>query len=228
MLSAQFAGDKKQGEWFLARAEKRLVSYLTPRLPLFIETHHLTLLTLLWSAGIVAASLLARENLYWLWLVSGFILLQYLSDVLDGAVGRHRDTGLVKWGYYMDHFLDYVFLASIIAGYGLLLSETPWYWFLALLALGGAFMVNMFLSFAVTNEFRISVLKVGPTEMRLFFILVNTAIVLFGTGWVETSLPFLVAALTGALVWVVFGTQKYIWGLDMERKRNQQKAAGQL
>ena len=83
-----------------------------------------------------------------------------------------------------------MFLASIIAGYGLLLSEIPWYWFLALMALGGAFMVNMFLSLAVTNEFRISVLKVGPTEMRLFFILVNTAIVLFGRGWVETLLHF--------------------------------------
>jgi phosphatidylglycerophosphate synthase len=223
MINAQFAGDKKQGEWFLARAEKRMVNYLVPRLPSFIETHHLTLLTLLWSAGIIVGSLLARENLHWLWLVSGFILLQYLSDVLDGAVGRHRDTGLVKWGYYMGHLLDYVFLASIIAGYGLLLSEIPWYWFLALMALGGAFMVNMFLSFAVTNEFRISVLKVGPTEMRLFFILVNTAIVLFGTGWVETSLPFMTALLTGALAWVVFGTQKYIWKLDMEWKKDRQK-----
>jgi phosphatidylglycerophosphate synthase len=219
MISAQFAGDKKQGEWFLARAEKQMVKYLTPRMPSFIETHHLTLLTLLWSAGIVVGSLLARENLHWLWLVSGFILLQYLSGALDGAVGRHRNTGLVRWGYYMDHLLDYVFLASIIAGYGLLLDEIPWYWFLALLALGGAFMVNMFLSFAVTNEFRISVLKVGPTEMRLFFILVNTAIVLLGTDWVEAWLPFLMALLAGALTWVVFGTQKHIWSLDMQQKK---------
>src|SRR5918992_1404757 len=217
MANAQFAGDKKQGEWFLAQAEKRMVSYLVPRLPSFVETYHLTLLTLLWSAGIVMGSLLARQNLHWLWLASGFILLQYLTDVLDGAVGRHRDTGLVKWGHYMDHFLDYVFLASIIAGYGLLLSEIPWHWFLVLMALGGAFMVNMFLSFAVTNEFRISVLKVGPTEMRLFFILVNTAIALFGTGWVEASLPFVTALFTGALAWVVFRTQKQIWNLDMEQ-----------
>jgi archaetidylinositol phosphate synthase len=225
MATAQFAGDKKQGEWFLAQAEKRMVNYLTPRIPSFIETYHLTLLTLLWSAGIVAGSLLARENLHWLWLVSAFILLQYLSDALDGAVGWLRGTGLVKWGYYMDHLLDYVFLASIIAGYGLLLPEIPWPWFLALLALGGAFMVNMFLSFAVTNEFRISALKIGPTEARLFFVLVNAAIVLFGAGWVEASLPFLTALLAGALVWLVFKTQKRIWNLDMEQKRNPQRTA---
>jgi hypothetical protein len=71
------------------------------------------------------------------------------------------------------------------------------------------------------------VLKVGPTKMRLFFILVNTAIALFGTGWVEASLPFVTALLTGALAWVVFRTQKQIWNLDMEQKRDQQKVAGQ-
>ena len=91
--------------------------------------------------------------------------LQYISDVLDGAVGRYRDTGLVKWGFYMDHLLDYMFLASVIIGYSLIFTNIPWYWFIGVLALGGAFMVNMFLSFAATNEFRISVLKIGPKNI---------------------------------------------------------------
>ncbi len=215
----QFAGDKKQGEWILAKAEKRMVSWLVPKVPPFLETYHLTLLTLLWSIGIVGASYMARTNIHWLWLVSVFIALQYVSDVLDGAVGRYRDTGLVKWGYYMDHLLDYVFLASIISGYALLLSGIPWYWFLALMALGGALMANAFLSFAATNELRISVLKIGPTEMRAFFILLNTGIILLGTAWVETLLPLAAASLTLVLVWVVFQTQKRIWRIDMEYKR---------
>jgi phosphatidylglycerophosphate synthase len=99
-----------------------MVSFLVPKVPGFLETYHLTMMTLLWCVGIVVCSYLARQNLYWLWLVSLFIVLQYISDVLDGAVGRHRDTGLIKWGFYMDHFLDYVFLMSIIGGYGLLLT----------------------------------------------------------------------------------------------------------
>ena len=141
-----------------------------------------------------------------------------MSDVLDGAVGRYRDTGLVKWGYYMDHFLDFVFLASVIAGYALIMTDTPWYWFMALMAIGAAFMANMFLSFAATNEFRISVLKIGPTEARIFFVLVNTAIILLGAGWVEATLPFIAAALTVALGLVVFQTQKRIWKIDMDEK----------
>ena len=227
-MDTQFAGDKKKGEWLLAKAEKRMVSWMVPRIPPFIETYHLTLLTLIWSLGIVACSYFARDNINWLWLVSLFIFLQYMSDVLDGAVGRHRDTGLVKWGYYMDHFLDFVFLASVITGYALIMTDIPWYWFLALMAIGAAFMANMFLSFAATNEFRISVLKIGPTEARIFFVLVNTAIILLGTGWVEPVLPYIAAVLTMALGLVVFQTQKRIWKIDMEDKyrRVSSRAAG--
>jgi archaetidylinositol phosphate synthase len=220
MGPSQFAGDRKQGEWIFARAERRMVGWLVPRVPRFLQTYHLTMMTLLWSGGIVVCSLLARQSVHWLWGVSLFIALQYLSDVLDGAVGRYRDTGLVKWGYYMDHFLDYVFLAAILAGYALFLTNVHWFWFLGLLALGGAFMVNMFLSFAATNEFRISVLRVGPTEIRLFFILLNTAFILLGTGIAEVLVPVMVGFLGLVLVWVVFRTQKQIWGMDMAHKRS--------
>ena len=217
MVNTTFAGDKKEGEWILRKAEKRMVDWLVPRLPPFLETYHLTLLSLLWSAGVVASGFLARSNLQWLWLVSLFILLQYLTDVLDGAVGRYRKTGLVKWGYYMDHFLDYVFVASIIAGYALAFPSMSWHWFLALLALCAAFMASVFLSFAATNEFRMSVLKIGPTEGRILFILVNTAVIVLGTGLVATLLPLAVGVLTVALAWVVFRTQKRLWSIDMEQ-----------
>ena len=138
MTQSQFGGDKKTGKWAFANLERRMVTWMVPKVPSWLETYHLTMLTLVWSIGIVVASLLARESLHWLWLVSGFIVLQYLSDVLDGAVGRHRDTGLFKWGFYMDHFLDFLFLASIIVGYSLALPHIAGYWFFALLVVGGA------------------------------------------------------------------------------------------
>ncbi len=88
MVAGQFAGDKKKGTWVLAKAEKRMVDWLVPKVPRGLETYHLTMLTIVWSMGIVIASYLARENIHWFWLVSAFIGLQYLSDALDGAVGR--------------------------------------------------------------------------------------------------------------------------------------------
>ncbi len=221
----KFAGDKKKGDWIFAKAEKRLVNWMVPHVPPFLETYHLTMLTIVWSIGIVAFSFLATKNINWLWGVSSFVFLQYITDVLDGAVGRYRDTGLVKWGYYMDHFLDYVFLASVIVGYALIFSNIPWYWFMGLLALGGAFMANMFLSFAATNEFRISVLKIGPTEARIFFILVNTAIILLGIGWIEIALPIFSVGLVVALIVLVVRTQKTIWKIDMDLKKSRNGAA---
>ena len=142
-----------------------------------------------------------------------------------GAVGRHRDTGLVKWGFYMDHFLDFIFLSAIIAGYALLLQDVPWYWFMGLQVLGGALMINMFLSFAATNEFHISALKMGPTEGRLFFVLVNIGIIFFGTAWLELAIPILVPLMVALLVWMVFSAQRHIWRLDMEHKKASQESA---
>ncbi len=219
MIQAQFGGDKKTGKWAFANLERRMVTWLVPRVPSWLETYHLTMLTLVWSIGIVVASLLARESLHWLWLVSGFIALQYLSDVLDGAVGRHRDTGLVKWGFYMDHFLDFLFLASIVVGYSLALPDIAPYWFAALLVVGGALMVNSFLSFAATNEFQISMLGIGPTEMRLAFILANAAMVFFGTAWLPVALPVILGVLTATLAWSVWQSHRRIWEIDMENKR---------
>lgn len=225
MVNASFGGDQKKGMWLLAHAERRMVNWMVPRVPSWLETYHLTLLTLAWCAGIVLASLMAPQNFHWLWLVSAFIALQYLTDVLDGAVGRYRNTGLIKWGFYMDHFLDYLFLASIIVGYSLALPGLPAYWFMALLALGGAFMVNMFLSFAATNEFKISALGIGPTEIRIFFVVVNGGIIFFGSSWLAVALPIVAVILTAFLAWMVFRTHKHLWTMDMEHKRSAQQAA---
>ena len=222
MANAPFGGAQKVGTWVLAGAERRMVAWLVPKVPPFLETYHLTLMTLLWSAGIVAASYLARQNLHWLWLVSTCIALQYLTDVLDGAVGRYRDTGLVKWGFYMDHFLDYLFLCSIILGYALTMPDISWYWFGAFLVVAGALMVNSFLSFAATNEFKISTLGIGTTEGRLFFIISNAAIVIFGTSWVPWALPPLMALLIVLLVWLVFQSHRRIWQIDMDVKHNRE------
>ena len=105
----EFAGDKKELVHFLAPLEKKFIDAACAYIPLQIGTVHLTLMTILWSGGIVMAGYLARTDMRWLWLFSVCIFLQYVTDMLDGAVGRMRNTGLIKWGFYMDHFLDYIF-----------------------------------------------------------------------------------------------------------------------
>ncbi|MDW7772854.1 MAG: CDP-alcohol phosphatidyltransferase family protein [Desulfobulbaceae bacterium] len=145
-----FAGDKKVGRSLLSGPENKLKQWLIPKIPQKVETYHLTMGTLLWSAVNVATAFYARNDLAMLWVVSLMIVLQYLKDLLDGELGRQRDTGLVKWGFYMDHFLDFVFLCSLVfVGYMISPAGVA-AWYFALLVILGSFMVNSFLSFGAT------------------------------------------------------------------------------
>lgn len=155
MADGNFGGDKKVGQSILTGPQKAFVAWGMPRVPLWLETYHLAMLTVLWSALNVLFGFLARANLHWLWMVSPMIVLHYVTDLFDGSVGRTRNTGLVKWGFYMHHSLDYVFLCSLVlAGY-LIAPERLGFYYVLLLALTGGFMVNSFLSFAATNAFEI-------------------------------------------------------------------------
>ncbi|TAN33024.1 CDP-alcohol phosphatidyltransferase family protein [Patescibacteria group bacterium] len=216
---SQFTGDKKVGQNSLFSApEKKFINWAAPKVPARIKSHHLTYSTIVWSLGIILFGYLAQDDLNWLWGASAMILLQWLTDVLDGAVGRRRNKGLVKWGYYMDHFLDYIFLCSVLIGYSFFLNDYLDNSLFFILAVFGGFMVNSYLSFAATGEFRITYLKIGPTEMRLVFIIVNTLLVIFGKTYMARALPYVLAFSAAGLWLVVYRTQKMIWKKDMEAK----------
>lgn len=215
----KFAGDKKKGASIFGVLEKKLVEKYTSRIPKSIETYHLTMLTVLWSAMIVIFGFLAKNNIKWLLPISLMIIFQYITDLFDGAVGRYRNTGLVKWGYYMDHFLDYIFLCSILIAYMFIVPDSMRWILFFILAVFGAFMVNSYLSFAATNEFKIAYMKIGPTEVRLGFIIINLLWVIFGQTYLRWTLPFALVASLAALTITVYRTQKYIWGIDMKDKK---------
>ena len=215
-----FQGDTKTGHSLLHGIETKFKNWLLPKVPRRVETYHLTLTTLLWCALIILFSFLANYNMHFLWIVSASIFAQYVTDLLDGAIGRQRNTGLVKWGYYMDHFLDYLFLCSILIGYSLMLPNQFKYILFFILALFGAFMANSFLSFAATNEFRISYMGIGPTEVRLIFMAVNTLLILCPGTYAVRALPFILGFSAFGLFVTVYRTQKVIWDIDMKAKED--------
>lgn len=218
MQREEFAGASKTNTSFLAPMERRMAQVVLPRVPQWLETQHLTMLTLVWSALIVAFSYQAATNIKWLWLVSLMISFQYLTDHFDGKVGKFRNTGLFKWGFYMDHLLDYVFLCSVLIGYALILPSESRYHLMLVLAVYAGFMVNSFLTFAATEEFNISYLRLGPTEFRIALVVINTLLILFGTRAMKTSLPYVAGFSFLGLCAIVYRTQKRIWTQDMEHK----------
>ncbi|MCD4704856.1 hypothetical protein K8R66_02145 [bacterium] len=217
----KFAGDKKKGESLFTPWEKKFVAKYVAKIPKGIETYHLTLTTIIWSGLIILSGYLAQKNLNWLWLSSIMIVFQYITDLFDGAVGRYRDTGLVKWGFYMDHLLDYFFLCAILISYVFFLPMEYRYIQFFTLAILAGYMVNSFLSFAATNEFEISYLKIGPTEIRLLFIIINTLFIIFGKTYLLFALPFSFVFIVIGLIIVVYKTQKNLWKIDMRNKHEQ-------
>lgn len=218
MQNQEFAGASKINTSFLTPLERRLAPVVIPKIPAWLETHHLTMLTLIWSLLILLFSYLATTNIRWLWLVSAMIFLQYVTDHYDGKVGKHRNTGLLRWGYYMDHLLDYFFLCSVIIGYAFILPDQSRYQLLFMLAIFGAYEMTTFLAFAATDRLKISYLKLGPTEFRLSLIVINALLITYGTRYMISGLKYVNAGAVITLCVLVYQTQKKIWQLDMQHK----------
>lgn len=214
--------DTKEGQSFLSGLESKFRTWAVPIVPCYIETYHLTLLTLLWAAGVLFFGYLSKENLVWLHGVSIMIVLQYITDVLDGAVGRYRQTGLIKWGFYMDHFLDYIFNGTLVIAGCMISPPGLSFWFMALLLLLSAFMVSSFLEFGATLKFKIYFLGVGPTEIRIFFILINFGIIYFGTDYFSLLLPIICLICGFSLGILVYHTQNNLWQHDMQIKHEKE------
>jgi archaetidylinositol phosphate synthase len=221
MEKGKFTGDKKAPmKTFLAGPERIFIDSTVSKFPSWIEGYHLTLTTIIWSAGVILFGWLAKNNIHWLWLSSLMLVLQWFTDCFDGALGRHRDTGIPKWGFFMDHLLDFVFMACIFIGYSFLLTGIHREIVLLLIPVFGTFMVSSFLSFSATGEFKITYLGTGPTEIRIWFIVLNTVLIFFGTKWIEKFLVYILVISLVVLLTVIFRTQKYIWKIDMQDKAN--------
>jgi phosphatidylglycerophosphate synthase len=215
----KFAGAGKANSGLLVPLERRLARFVLPRVPRWLETYHLTLLTPVWAAGIVAFSYLAARDLRWMWMANLMIVFHYFTDHFDGKLGKYRDTGLFKWGFYMDHLFDYLFLSSILIGYSFLVPQRSLGNLLLVLCVFSAFMFHTFLMLAATEEFRVSFSRFGPTELRIGLIVCNGLLVKFGLRPLKGALPYVALCGTVLFALLAFRAQKKLWQSDMAVKQ---------
>jgi len=213
-----FAGAGKSNHGLLVPLERRLARYVLPRVPRCVETYHLTLLTPVWAIGIGGFGYLAASNLRWLWMTNLMIVLHYFTDHFDGKLGKYRNTGLRKWGFYMDHLFDYVFVCSILIGYSFLIPQKSMFSLLLVLCVFSAFMFHTFLMLAATDEFKVSFSRFGPTELRIALIVINAFIIRFGIRGLKGSLFWVALGGTIALSIMAYIAQKKLWRTDMRAK----------
>ena len=226
MSNEEFSGHKKFGQSILYNVEQKFVKWGTPKIPKSIETWTLTYMTGVWSILVLIFGYLSQYNIHWLWGTSAMIILQYLTDLFDGAVGRYRNTGLIKWGYYADHFLDYIFMCCLLIGYSFFIPDRYGILFFIMMVYG-AFMVNSFVHFASTNKFTISYMGLGPTEARIGFLIVNGMLIIAGKIYLSQYLPILLIIAFIGLCVAVYKNQKILWELDMKEKKGNLPAGRQ-
>jgi phosphatidylglycerophosphate synthase len=213
-----FAGAGKSNRGLLVPLERRLTSFILPRIPASLETYHLTLLTPLWSILIAVFGYLAANNLRWLLMTNVMIVFHYFTDHLDGKLGKYRNTGLRKWGFYMDHLFDYGFLCAILIGYSFLVPPRSVFSMMLVLCVFSAFMFHTFLMLAATDEFRVSFSRFGPTELRIALIIINLVIVRFGTRGLRGALPWVAFGGIIALTVLAYIAQRRLWQIDMKAR----------
>lgn len=171
----------------LGPLERPALRWLSAHMPAWVTPDICTAIGVSGALTTSIGYILSNIDQNFLWLASFGFLVNWFGDSLDGTLARHRNIERPKFGFYIDHTTDTFGQAVIFLGLGL----SPYVSFnIACLALIGFYMlaILVYVRTCVVGEFKISYGKLGPTEIRVIAILLNTAMFFFGQRSVEWSL----------------------------------------
>ena len=168
----------------LARAERRVLVWTAERLPARVHSDHLTALSVVGTA--IASTAFALSRLFPIALlgVAVGLAINWFGDSLDGTLARVRRHERPRYGFYVDHVLDVVGATMLMCGMALSGYMTP---LVALGVLVAYLLVSaeVFLATAVGGDFRLSFVRIGPTELRLLL----SAGALAPLAWPSVTVP---------------------------------------
>jgi phosphatidylglycerophosphate synthase len=158
-----------------ARAEKRALLWMAPRVPGRITSDHLTLLGLASMAACGALYAASGRHPWLLLLVNVGLALNWVGDSLDGTVARHRRAERPRFGFYVDHLVDAVGALLVLGGLALSGLMNP----LAAAGLLSAYYllaIEAYLATYAIGRFKISYGPFGGTELRILLAAVNVLV----------------------------------------------------
>ena len=193
-------GGRREMTFLLAGVERRVLQALAARVPRSIRSNHLTVIGILGAVGTGTAYALTRYDPAWLWVASLLLGVNWLGDSLDGTLARVRGTQRPKYGYYLDHVVDA--FSTVVIGLGIGLSPYVNLGLaLGLVVVYLALSINVYLESSVFGVFKISYGRIGPTEVRLLLVFLNTVLALAALWEVKGPWPIrLVANWTLAIL----------------------------
>ena len=176
----------------LGPLERPALAWLAKKMPSWVTPDMLTGLGLFASLLIFFSYWMTSINKGFLWLASFGLLLNWFGDSLDGNLARTRHIERPRYGMFIDHVIDTISEILVFMGLGL----SPYIDFrVAMVGLVSYLSVSImvYLVMMTRGVFRISMAKIGPTEIRVMGIVANTLMFFFGVPKVWT--PFGVTSL---------------------------------
>ena len=161
----------------LNAVEKKVLVWLAERQPKWVTSDILTFIGIVGAVVIAAGYILSARNINFLWLSSLGFIINWYGDSLDGTLARVRKTQRPIYGYYIDHTVDAINEVMIFVGVGLSgLIHIE----IALLALVMYLLItkNVSINAHLKKEFKLTYIKMGPTEFRIIMVMINTLFVL--------------------------------------------------
>ena len=167
---------------FTAGLERRALLWMATRMPVWVNSDHLTALGFAaqFLAGVTYA--LARFSPRWLIVTNVFILLNWFGDSLDGTLARFRDQQRPRYGFYVDHIID-TFGAAFLMGGVALSGYLHWGVAAAMLVAFLMCSIEVYLTTYTLGSFQLSYGRFGPTEIRIALCVGN--VVLLYKPWVH-------------------------------------------
>jgi archaetidylinositol phosphate synthase len=158
-----------------AEVEKRLLTWMAQRTPAAISPDHLTALGFLSQLLAGAAYALASHDRRALWVVNGFLFLNWLGDSLDGTLARVRNQQRPRYGFYVDHIADTFGALALMAGLG---CSGYVHWPVAVGMLVGYYVlaIESYLATYTIGRFHLSHGLFGPTEIRILLAVGNAVV----------------------------------------------------
>ncbi len=173
---------------FLNPLEKKALVWLADRQPKWMTSDLLTFIGFLGAVIIAVGYALSGKNLAFLWLSTAGWIINWYGDSLDGTLARVRKQQRPVYGFFIDHTVDCINESVMIIGLGM----SPFMSFdIAMLCLVAYLLISVYvyISAHLKGEFKLTYGKMGPTELRVILIILNT--ILFFIPWTrETYVAF--------------------------------------
>lgn len=197
-----------------------LKNFLIPYIPTWVHPNHLTMASVLWILCTCLAAYLFVSTGYisWIWLIILALVGHYITDLLDGELWRVRKTGYILWGFYMDHFFDYIFFAAIIGSLYFVVPAIVQGPFVVFGLMVSMLFVHLHIATIVQDVFLIAFYRIWPSEFRMLgvgFVL----LVMYIPGFLLYVILPMILVVTVTLTVALYTTQKTLGKKDMENKK---------